>query len=144
MSETTGAIGSVLLPTGRVIPLDAVSFDSETHRFWYGVAEVTDFLTRAQKQVFPGFNVLQENDRLADQKRIDAGLPPVVVGSTSVTEMFVKGVTDDVAGAATAARNFVTGEDDPESMSSLKKWSIAAAFLLGLFLVVQLVKSLKA
>ncbi len=100
----------VTLSTGRVIPLSDVRMEPDSQRFYYGVADVTAFLSAAQKRRFPGYDVERANREASDAARIRNGLdpyddPPVATFYT-VLEDTAAGIGADVATAAKGVRDF--------------------------------------
>lgn len=97
----------VTLPTGRSIQLDYVVLAEESQQFFYGPANVTDYLTSEQKRTFPGYDVERANREASDAARDAAGLPRVPDNlPTSTAGLFLEGVGADLAQAAQGVRDF--------------------------------------
>lgn len=102
---------SITLPTGRSLGLYLLQLDPATQRFYYGSLDVTDYLSAEQKRSFAGYDVAAANNAASDQHRLDAGLAPVALGSTSTFDLFTQGVANDADRVARAARSvFGLGE----------------------------------
>ena len=100
-------MNTITLPTGRTIPLADVTLDVATQRFYYGPANVTNFVSPSQKRQFAGFDVERANREASDAARLARGLDPVPDPSTAGTlTLFVEGVGDDVKTAAQQVRDF--------------------------------------
>jgi hypothetical protein len=132
-----GAAQSVKL-IGRLVPLSDIKLMSDGITFKYGVMDASSFLTRAQKRTFLGYDEAADNAAISDRKR-----GPTEIGTTSVWDLFWGYTATDVADATEATRNFVTGEDNPGGMSTLKKVLIFSGILLLLWLVLQIAKAVK-
>jgi hypothetical protein len=92
---------SITLLSGLTVPLIYVTFDPSTYHFYYlskGVPkiDVTNDMTREQKQLFAGFDPAQDNIRMSNigrtgQDRITAPL------NTNTAGLFVDNVAKDIA-----------------------------------------------
>lgn len=98
----------------RSVGIWNVELDVPTQRFIYGSADVTDSLSRDLKATFPGFDVERAN--LAARER--AGREQHNTGGdTSVVGNFVRGVVNDAARVAHAARDvFGLGQPNVETV----------------------------
>lgn len=102
-------MNSLTLPTGRVVLLEYLDFDSASQRFYYGTLDVTPYMTRAQMVAAGGlaFDVERANRAASDAARDAAGLPRVPdTGETSTLVLFGQGVAADVTSLATGIRDF--------------------------------------
>ena len=133
-------MNTITLPTGRTIPLADVTLDVAAQRFFYGVADVTEFLSPSQKRQFAGFDVERANREASDAGRLARGLDPVPdTGETSAVKLFVRGVADDVKTAAQQARDFAGIGPENAGKRSPLFWALLIgglgflAWQLGLF-----------
>lgn len=94
----------------RQVGLWNVVFDPSSQRFFYGSADVTDNLTRAQQVTVAGsaLDVEAANRRASDTARDNAGLPRHSDGAAfswwDVAGDTVGGIGDDLASAADSVR----------------------------------------
>jgi len=130
--------GQTVKLVGRTVPLSDITLLSDGITFKYGVMDASAFLSRAQKRTFFRYDEEKDNAAISDRKR-----GPTEIGTTSVWDLFWGYTATDVADATTATRNFVTGEDNPGGMSTLKKVLIFSGVLLLLWLVLQIAKAVK-
>jgi len=78
---------TILLTTGRAVPVPFIEFDRASHRFFYSGADITDGIRRADKIAYfggQGFDVEQDNLRLYGEKNPGAA----ATGSTSIFDAF--------------------------------------------------------
>jgi hypothetical protein len=129
--QLTDSQRGVTLSTGRRIDVADVGYDVTANRFYYYGADVTQFLTYAQRYAFPSFDVERTNAETSDAIR---GTGPT--GSTSTLANFVSGVGNDVAAASSGVRNFFTGTDG--QTSDAKKLVVVLLLGVGLYLVWQI------
>lgn len=136
-------MNSVTLSTGRVIPLADVRLDVASQAFYYGVANVTDFLSGEQKRRFPGFDVERANREASDTARIINGeepyADPPATSFLTVLEATADGIGADVATAAQGVRDFAgIGPENAGKRSPLFWTALAVgvgflAYQLGVF-----------
>lgn len=136
-------MNTVTLSTSRVIPLADVRLDVPSQRFYYGPANVTDFLSGEQKRSFPGYDVARANREASDAARIANGLdpyddPPATTFYT-VLEDTAAGIGADVATTAQGVRDFAgIGPENAGRRSPLFWTAILAglgflAYQIGVF-----------
>jgi hypothetical protein len=125
----------VTLSTGRVIPLSDVRMEPESQRFYYGVADVTAFLSAAQKRRFPGYDVERANREASDAARIARGEQPYPDPKpVSTIDEFIKGVGSDVAELATDTRDAIgIGAENNGNGSPLLRWALGIGVILLLW-----------
>jgi hypothetical protein len=103
-------MNTVVLHTGREIPLEYVALDVASQRFFYGSFEVTDYLDASQKRQFNGYDVERANRAASDAARDATGLPRYADGNAFswgyVLGDTARGIGEDVATAAQSIRDF--------------------------------------
>lgn len=126
----------ITLPTGRQIPLDYISFDPASNRFFYGGLDVTPYMTRAQMVEVGGaaFDVEAANRAASDAARIARGEQPYADGGeTSVAKLWLDGVGSDVAKLARDTRDFFgIGEENAGKGSPIIRLVIVAGVVFAL------------
>jgi len=120
----------VVLPTGRIISLADVVYDTSADVFRYGNLDVTDSLGEYQKQAFPTYYewAVQNSYTTSDDRTRSQGREPVPLGPTTAGGAFIDGVTKDALSLTTRLRAFYgIGPENAGKMSGLAKLTIVVA-----------------
>lgn len=82
----------------RYVSRNFITFDPSSYHFFYGKEDITNLLTRAQKESWESFDPVVDNDRLYRQQTIaQTGKDPGGPLETSVTKLFGQYVAKDLS-----------------------------------------------
>lgn len=121
----------IQLMNGQSADTADIKFDSKSYHFTWdtgsGVVDVTDVMTRAQKQFWPNFDPISDNYRLSNQRITSQGgsvtvatptgsqtipgsaLPIGPVGDTSYWSNFWTGVQSDLPSIPSVGKSLAIG-----------------------------------
>lgn len=139
LDNAYGSQRVIQLPTGRNINLSDVNLNEAQQQWYYGTMNVTAYLSPDQRRLYDGFDIEAYNNQLYMQHMNDTGQAINPGGSTSIADLFLTGVSNDIQDA----ENFV-GENGPKALANTAKILTGAAIIAGVVLLIKILPKSKS
>lgn len=125
---------NITLLDGQNVPVQEITFDTETYHFTYNGDDITDNIRHTDKQAFfPQFDQATDNLRVYNERyTAEHGHAPAPTGSTSTLGIFADQIINDPLGAPIETLNRTV--DKITSASGVKTIALVGVGIIALII----------